>query len=277
MERPVKERLIGAAVLVAAAVILIPEMLSGPQHAERGQEISPGHHATEGHSEPPLKTYTIDLSKPPSQAAPAGELAEEVDSSSPAADQSDQPEEVIVASKADTTVQGTPDRPATEVRDQDGSAQNDSTPDKLAASQPEPSKPAESKPAEPRQTQSPPPVAVAKHSTAPTPAPNKPGQDKPSQAKSSTDKTSAPQSSQSKPVKIGWAVQLGSFASRSTAQGMVDDLRSKGYDAFVMPVKSGSTTLYRVRLGPVGERQEALELLRKVKPIAPVGAVVPHP
>jgi cell division septation protein DedD len=38
VERVVKERLVGAAVLMAAAVILIPEMLSGP---DRNSESEP--------------------------------------------------------------------------------------------------------------------------------------------------------------------------------------------------------------------------------------------
>lgn len=60
MERIVKERLVGAAVLMAAAVILIPEMLSGP---DRDSESEP---AAQVRSDAPIKTYTIDLSQSPS-------------------------------------------------------------------------------------------------------------------------------------------------------------------------------------------------------------------
>lgn len=51
-----KERLVGAAVLVAVAVILIPEMLSGP--SERKAEVSGGDLAAEQGG---VRTYTIDL------------------------------------------------------------------------------------------------------------------------------------------------------------------------------------------------------------------------
>jgi DedD protein len=51
-----KERLVGAAVLVAVAVILIPEMLSGP--SERKAEANGGERAAE---EGGVRTYTIDL------------------------------------------------------------------------------------------------------------------------------------------------------------------------------------------------------------------------
>jgi DedD protein len=72
-------------------------------------------------------------------------------------------------------------------------------------------------------------------------------------------------------------VQLGSFASQATAAGMIKGLRTRGYDAFVMPVKSGGATLYRVRIGPVKDRESALAILHKVKEAAPGAAVVPHP
>lgn len=56
MDTHLKERLVGAAVLVAAAVILIPEMLSGP--SEREANGSGGERAAE---EGGVRTYTIDL------------------------------------------------------------------------------------------------------------------------------------------------------------------------------------------------------------------------
>lgn len=63
VERHVKERLIGATVLVAAAIILVPEMLSGPESA-RPPAANP---VTES-----LRTYSVDLDP---AAAPANEAA----------------------------------------------------------------------------------------------------------------------------------------------------------------------------------------------------------
>lgn len=56
MDTHLKERLVGAAVLVAAAVILIPEMLSGP--SDRKTEGAEGERAAQDGG---VKTYTIDL------------------------------------------------------------------------------------------------------------------------------------------------------------------------------------------------------------------------
>lgn len=55
MERQLKERLIGAAVLVAAAVVMVPEMFSGPSSPVRQESDSSEAAATQ------LKTYRIEL------------------------------------------------------------------------------------------------------------------------------------------------------------------------------------------------------------------------
>jgi DedD protein len=65
VERKVKERLVGAAVLMAAAIILIPEMLSGP---DRKPAAEP---AAQARNDAPIKTYTIDLSHSSSEQPPA--------------------------------------------------------------------------------------------------------------------------------------------------------------------------------------------------------------
>ena len=59
METRVKERLIGALILIALIVLLVPELLTGP-HPARGSGANGG----------AVQTYTIDLAAPSSQAAP---------------------------------------------------------------------------------------------------------------------------------------------------------------------------------------------------------------
>ena len=51
----------------------------------------------------------------------------------------------------------------------------------------------------------------------------------------------------------------------------------EGYDAFVMPVKTGTGTLYRVRIGPMDDRDAAARTLAKIKPKAADAKVVKHP
>lgn len=72
-------------------------------------------------------------------------------------------------------------------------------------------------------------------------------------------------------------MQLGSFSKQESAERLAKQVREKGYDAFVMPVKSGSSTLYRVRVGPMQDRASAETTLGRVKATVPAAAVVAHP
>jgi cell division septation protein DedD len=66
-------------------------------------------------------------------------------------------------------------------------------------------------------------------------------------------------------------------ASREEAQREAEDLRNGNYAAFVMPVQSGRSTLYRVRVGPFMERAQADEALRKLKSVRSNPIVVAQP
>lgn len=61
METAVKERLVGAVVLVGLIVALVPEMLSGPR-----REATPARPSADG----TVRTYTIDLA-PPASSSPS--------------------------------------------------------------------------------------------------------------------------------------------------------------------------------------------------------------
>lgn len=63
MENRLKERLTGAAILVALVVMLVPEMF----HGQRGDVATIAGSSGEG---PPVRSYTIDLSNSPTRAGP---------------------------------------------------------------------------------------------------------------------------------------------------------------------------------------------------------------
>ena len=218
MERIVKERLVGAAVLMAAAIILIPEMLSGP---DRGSRAEP---AAQSRNDAPIKTYTIDLSHSPS-AQPAPAVVE---------NRAPPPEEPPAAQL--------PVQPAPE-------------------SQPAASN--QAKPEVPQQL-----VATAPLSEPVRSEPAKPVVEPPTAARPLASDTGAPTSGQ-------WAVQLGTFSKEANAQRLAKQLRDQGQNAFVMPVKSGGATLYRVRIGPMNDRASAEAALRTVK--SPGAKIVSHP
>jgi len=226
VERIVKERLVGAAVLMAAAIILIPEMLGGP---DRGSQAEP---AAQSRNDAPIKTYTIDLSHSPS-AQPTPAVVE---------NRAPPPEEPPAAQS--------PSQPSPEPQpDADDQAKPD-VPQRSIATPPPPEL-ARSEPAKP----------VVEPPTS-TPAPAR------TAARPLASNTGAPTSG-------GWAVQVGSFSKEETAERVAKQLRDQGQSAFVMPVKSGSATLYRVRIGPMKDRASAEAALRTVKSAG--ATIVAHP
>lgn len=245
VERHVKERLVGAAVLIAAAIILIPEMLSGPKRDARNEP-------TAANDETPLKTYTIDLTKSP--ATQAAQSAIDNRASPPEASPETQPETSAAAAEPAPNAQTNPESTpaAVEPAVADGAA---------GAGRPAAASPPTDAPVQPSRQPSA-QAAAAPRTPVPAPAATKQSSAAPAAAGTATE---------------GWAVQLGSFASRVTADRMVKTLRADGYAAFVMPVKSGQATLYRVRIGPMQDRESAAQTLRKVKATAPGAAVVVHP
>jgi DedD protein len=63
----------------------------------------------------------------------------------------------------------------------------------------------------------------------------------------------------------GWALQVGSFASRENADKLVHQLKAHGYSAYVISSGSGATIRHKVRVGPVTDRAAAERLLVKLK------------
>jgi cell division septation protein DedD len=67
MENRLKERLTGAAILVALIVMLVPEMFRGQRGGDAANPTASG---TGGPDGPPVRSYTIDLSNNPKSSGP---------------------------------------------------------------------------------------------------------------------------------------------------------------------------------------------------------------
>ncbi len=60
-------------------------------------------------------------------------------------------------------------------------------------------------------------------------------------------------------------IQVFSSADRGQAERQRERLVGGGYQAFLSPVEVGGHTMYRVRIGPFGSRDEALKVAEKVR------------
>jgi DedD protein len=243
VERPVKERLIGAAVLMAAAIILIPEMLSGPgRDAEEPRAQTAANREGNQSGESAIKTYTIDLNQAPGSSSSI--VAQPTENRAPP------PEAPAPAEQPAATPQASPES--------------------------EPMPPAE----EPAQrTPAPPVVAETPRPEPRTETLPPPPTAEPTPPKSEPRAVASAQTAPKSPVPTakGWAVQLGSYSSEATAERLMNEWRGKGQSAFVMPVTSSGKTLYRVRIGPTKDRAGSEAALRAVKASIPNAAVVAHP
>jgi len=76
----------------------------------------------------------------------------------------------------------------------------------------------------------------------------------------------ATQSTPAPPNLSGWAVQVGVFSKKDGAEELAARLRAGGYAAFVEPVKlAGGQTSHRVRIGPEVRRENAQRIQNEVK------------
>lgn len=126
---------------------------------------------------------------------------------------------------------------------------------------PEPAvaKPAQSRPATPTAAERPAPAPVQQARTPPKPAVTAPAPAAPAAA------------------DVGFAVQMGAFASAADANALRDRLRAAGFSAIVQPVRTDKGTLSRVRVGPVSSRAEADQLKARLAGSFGAGMVVSHP
>lgn len=64
---------------------------------------------------------------------------------------------------------------------------------------------------------------------------------------------------------VRWVVQVGSFSSADNADNLVGRLRNEGLSAYKETVTSADTVIYRVRAGPYVDRDEAIRVNALVK------------
>jgi len=73
---------------------------------------------------------------------------------------------------------------------------------------------------------------------------------------------------------IRWIVQVGSFSSAANAEKLVASLRLDGLSAYKETVSSSGSTIYRVRVGPFLKREDAIRVERQVREKRSLNGVV---
>jgi DedD protein len=76
----------------------------------------------------------------------------------------------------------------------------------------------------------------------------------------------------------GWAVQVGAYKNEADAKAQRDRLRGAGFAAYVESIRAETGTLFRVRVGPEADRAGAEKLRDTLKSrMGLAGQVVTHP
>ncbi|WP_455374707.1 SPOR domain-containing protein [Kaarinaea lacus] len=226
-----KQRLIGAVVLIALGVIFIPMLLTGD-----GKFLSDDMES----NVPPKPMYELEAPK------------------------------VIPLDKRAVQSGGPVVEPAPQADKMDSASEENDDSTTLAKTEPvkpEPSTKESAAPGESKTTDT--PATVAEAQKAPEKIPDAPAADKVTKPESKPVEkpVTAPvtTTASKKPVVSGWAVQLGSFSVQKNALKLRDSLRKKGYASFVEEYTSNGKTSYRVRVGPELTRDLANELKKKLK------------
>lgn len=210
MDIALKQRMVGASVLIALGVIFIPMILEGPD---------------------PEGTQSVDLEIPPisnSRILPVGDAStsqqtpppesravEAPAASEPARDRADETPPAESLAGAETT----------------SDANEDARVDEVPAS-------------EEQQPLSPPAVAAAE------PAPQR---QTPAAAQPTTASTEV------------WAVQVGSFRSQSSAVDLTSQLLAADFPAYLESLLVRDAQLYRIRVGPLADENEAQTVATQIK------------
>ena len=75
-----------------------------------------------------------------------------------------------------------------------------------------------------------------------------------------------------------WVVQVASLAQRDRADALREKLVKQKYTTFVEAVQTDRGYFYRVRVGPMGKRDEAEAMQKELKKKFKLeGVVLPHP
>lgn len=261
MDQGLKERLIGAAVLVALAVWLIPWLLDGPEQP-LPSDLDPLTLPVPSGHVGEVRTEVIDLAPPGD-----GRLLPVAGGMEPSG-----------ATRVDGASAGPTGSVPAERGQSDGPAASASSPPATgAASGTEPSLPASASSS--TSSNALPSVDTGSSSTASGAASSQPTStasgaaraSAPPSGSSSSSTSSEPPTTRSEPATSArspeartapapsgnWAVQLGSFGDEENAQRLVRRVSAIGHSPAITTYRANGRVMYRVRIGPYATRDAA--------------------
>jgi DedD protein len=252
MDRRVKERLVGASILVVLIVLIVPELLSGPPGPA---PAAVGPRLPVSTRQEPVRNVTVDLatSKTPEPDPAAAETAASSAQPPEARRAESASAEAGADSSTDTGSHAAPpaDAPSAVSPPADVSPAVSPRADAPSADTPRSAAPPKTASSVPLETAAPAPISasVAKPAMAAKPA---------------------------KPAMAGrsWAVQLGSFASHANADKLVRQMKAQGFSVYIVPGGSGPSLRYRVRIGPMADRGAATQAIAKLKATGQAASLV---
>ena len=242
MDPVLKRRLVGAAVLWGAAMLVLPWMLDPARESTPDPTVVAS-------SDPDREMRTIDLTPPPPRVPPA------VSAPVPAVSEPEPSAEPPPAALA-------------EMEDAPANTQLNAPPPKQASI---PAPGAAPKPAAAAPHPSAAPATPATAPVAPKPAPA------PAPATPASVATAQP-TSPAGASGSAWSVQVGSFGDIQNAQSLAARLLQHQHSAQVSSLVVNGRTLYRVRVGHLGRREDAEALRVRIEQSMGLnGRVVPDP
>lgn len=246
MDRALKERIVGATVLVVIAVLVVPVFLDGPADEP---ELVTESVTLPGQADRNTRRQTIVLERDREEPVPAaGENAREARQSA-----------TVPPAQADQEAAVSSARQQTPPPD----------PIPQPAQRPAPGTPApEKSDTEKSDTEKP---------DTEKPDNEKPGPAPPPESKAAVTNEAKPTATATESATGMWAVQLGSFSNQANAERLAADLRKAGYAAFLSRVQTSSEVLHRVRVGPQQNRESAERVAARLGSDGHKGQVVPHP
>jgi len=308
MDQKLKERLVGAIVLVVLVVLVVPSLLTGPRSPPKDPV-----------DETQIRTTTIILSQPQGSVVPEAAAAPDSAAEPPAvADPSFKPAGDLETVAAAPVTQVAPKGgtvlpqpslavPATPPSVGPAVAAGKPTGSVSSGAESQPSGPSNAKGAQPPTDKpAPVPALFAPHAAQseaaakmahpqpgpalaargnPTPVPSAPvvvaqaavQAKRPTPLPKEEPNPLPKPSSKSSPLDAtgGWVVQLGSFSSKENAEKLVHELKAKKFKAFVSQYRGNGKILWRVRVGPEQDHSRIQRIAERLAADGHNGTVAP--